>query len=231
MSASATPLTVSVVIAAFDPGPLLEEALTSIAHQRRPADEIIVVDDGTPGDAVADVVRHHAGVQLLRQENAGPAAARNRGMAASTAHTTLFLDADDRLTPGALQALTAAMGDGVDLVYGTIREFVDAERPPAEGTRSARPPRQGRIAGASLIRRALWDRVGPLDPGLPRGEWLDWMHRAEAAGARTVGIDEVVLERRIHGRNRTGAHQDTAAYVAIARAALARRRAADPGGA
>jgi glycosyltransferase involved in cell wall biosynthesis len=97
-----TPL-VSVVVPCFNHGRFLGDALASIGSPRTRT-EIVVVDDGST-DSTPDVV---AGVQTanefrcVRQENAGLAAARNRGLRESRGKYVIFLDADDRLAPGAV---------------------------------------------------------------------------------------------------------------------------------
>lgn len=220
--------TIAVVIAAYDPGPYLDDALTSLATQTRPPDQVIVVDDGTPDDSVVTTVARHPGVTLLRQDRSGPAAGRNRGMRSTTTDHVLFLDADDRLVPTALELLEAALVTGIDLAYGATREFRADDSPPGTGTRDPQPFTLARIAGASLMRASLWHRIGPLDESLARGEWIDWMHRVEAAGTATIAVPEIVLERRLHDRNRTRGSAGRAEYVDVARAALSRHRARPP---
>jgi glycosyltransferase involved in cell wall biosynthesis len=97
-----TPL-VSVVVPCFNHGRFLGDALASIGSPRTRT-EVVVVDDGST-DSTPDVV---AGFQTanelrcVRQENAGLAAARNRGLRESRGRYVIFLDADDRLAPGAV---------------------------------------------------------------------------------------------------------------------------------
>jgi glycosyltransferase involved in cell wall biosynthesis len=82
---------------------LLDETLRTVDAQTEVAVETLVVDDGSPIDP-APVVAAHPRARLLRQPNAGPAAARNLGIRESGGAQLLFLDADDHLMPGALAA-------------------------------------------------------------------------------------------------------------------------------
>ena len=97
------PPVVSIVIPCFNHGRYLGEALASIGT---PAvrTEIIVVDDGSTDETPDVIASFHSANELraVRQQNAGLAAARNRGLAESRGRFVLFLDADDRLAPGAV---------------------------------------------------------------------------------------------------------------------------------
>lgn len=97
---------VSVVIPCWNQEDYVAEAVQS-ARARNFAVEIVVVDDGSTdgsGDAAA-----RAGATVIRQENQGLAAARNRGFAASHGGLVIFLDADDKLLPGAIDAAAGAL--------------------------------------------------------------------------------------------------------------------------
>src|SRR4029079_1843524 len=97
---------VSVVIPCWNQEDYVAEAVHS-ARARNFAVEIVVVDDGSTdrsGDAAA-----RAGATVIRQENQGVAAARNRGFAASHGGLVIFLDADDKLLPGAIDAAAGAL--------------------------------------------------------------------------------------------------------------------------
>src|SRR5689334_15856287 len=79
----------------------LAQALESVFFQSRPPDDVIVIDDGSPdAEAVRRAVTPYGdGVTLVRQENRGAGAARNAGIAATSAEFIAFLDADDRWLP------------------------------------------------------------------------------------------------------------------------------------
>ena len=87
-----------------------------------------------------------------------------------------------------------------------------------------------RVAGALLIRRSVFDRVGPFDPSLHLGETIDWIARADSARISMRMVDTVVLRRRIGTMPNTGVQQAhrRADYLRVIKAALDRRRAGAP---
>ncbi len=110
---SAAPL-VSVVTACRDAAPWLPETLRSVLAQTYPRIEQIVVDDASTDGSPAVVEAYAAAaperVRLLRLDEArGPAHARNRGVEAARGELLLFLDADDLLSPDAVEHLVAAV--------------------------------------------------------------------------------------------------------------------------
>lgn len=100
-AAPATPMTVSVVIPAYNCAAHIERLLSSLRAQTYPRDryEIILVDDGSSDETAALAERaltrwpDGAG-RVLRKPNGGPASARNAGIRASTADVIAFIDAD-----------------------------------------------------------------------------------------------------------------------------------------
>jgi glycosyltransferase involved in cell wall biosynthesis len=94
---------VSIVVPCYNRTRFLGDALASAVAQRYPSLEVVVVDDGSEED-VAAVVSRFPGVRYVRQENRGPGAARNAGLGHTRGEFVVFLDADDRLLPGALAA-------------------------------------------------------------------------------------------------------------------------------
>lgn len=84
---------VDVVIPAHDAAAYLQVTLDSLQQQTLRPRQVIVVDDGSKDDTAGIAERH--GAVCIRQAQAGPGAARNRGVAAATADYVAFLDADD----------------------------------------------------------------------------------------------------------------------------------------
>jgi glycosyltransferase involved in cell wall biosynthesis len=95
--------TVSVIIPTYNRGALLVEAVESALAQRRPPDEILVVDDGSRDDTAARMAAYGERVRYVRQANAGPSAARNHGFRLARGEYLALLDSDDLWTPDRLE--------------------------------------------------------------------------------------------------------------------------------
>jgi glycosyltransferase involved in cell wall biosynthesis len=89
---------VAIVITTYNHASFLEAAIRSALEQSVPADQIIVVDDGST-DHPERVTDQFSAIRSIRQSNAGLSAARNTGWRAATTEFVVFLDADDRLMP------------------------------------------------------------------------------------------------------------------------------------
>lgn len=197
------PARVSLVMPCFNGGLYVAEAINSVLSQSRPPDEIILVDDGSSDDSARRIADFSDRIIYLRQEHSGVCAARNRGVEASSGDLLAFLDVDDLWTEGSLKSLLRLLeADEIGYGFGSVEQFysedLDAR---ARASLSASSLIAGRLAGAMLIRRATWDRVGPFDPSLTAGEMVDWVARANAIGVASRSTDEVVLRRRIHAAN------------------------------
>ena len=121
---------VSVVIACYDHGRYLPDTLASIRAQTYPAIETLVVDDGSRDpDTVRllDALSRDPALRVVRlQQNGGPSAARNAGIAAARGRYVLPVDADNLLLPDAVQTLVAqlaAAGETVGFVYPNLTFF------------------------------------------------------------------------------------------------------------
>ena len=173
MSGAARTL-VSVVIPCFNQAQFLPDSLASVASQTYEPREVLVVDDGSADDPGA-VAGRFEGVRCLRQPNRGTAVARNRGLQQTRGPYVVFLDADDRLLSGALEAGVDALDRDptCGMVYGHVRVFgsgsADCHCPPQTAVKTS----QYRellsrnyiwTPGAVMYRRAAVDGVGGFDP-------------------------------------------------------------------
>lgn len=172
---------VSVVIPAYNAAPFIGRALESVQAQTAGSWEAIVVDDASTDETAALVsamAERDARIRLLASPtNEGPAAARNRAIAASAGRWIAVLDADDAWTPDRLETLLAAAqgGDWDFVADNQIRFDRAAERqsgvmfPAGRGERrldlrslleSEHPRSKARYGYLKpLIRKAALDRL------------------------------------------------------------------------
>ena len=122
---------ISVVIPAYNAGRYIGRAIDSVLAQTRPAEEIIVVDDGST-DHTAEIAGAYGDrIRFIRQENAGASVARNTGIAAATGNWIAFLDADDEWLPEKLRLQTEHLERNPDLTWTTanyVRCYCDSNR-------------------------------------------------------------------------------------------------------
>lgn len=90
---------VSVVIPTFNRARFIGAAVQSIRDQSHACTEIVIVDDGSTDETAQVVATLGEGIRYVKQTNAGPAAARNRGILEATGELVAFLDTDDRWLP------------------------------------------------------------------------------------------------------------------------------------
>lgn len=99
----------SIVIPVYNKADTVLETVRSVLEQSYEDREIIVVDDGSQDDLEMALSSVRENIRLIRQENGGVAAARNRGIEESVGNYICFLDADDIWLPEHLETLSAAI--------------------------------------------------------------------------------------------------------------------------
>jgi glycosyltransferase involved in cell wall biosynthesis len=206
------PPLVSVVIPCWNQAHYLGEAIASVLGQTHPRLELVVVDDGS-GDNSSEVAARFPGVRRVRQPNKGVAAARNRGLVESAGEYVVFLDADDRLLPRALEVGVGRLDAEPEAAFaaGMPRDI-------GRGGKVIREARQPLVtrdhylklleecfiwSGSSLVyRRAALDAVGGFNEGRVAADDYELYLRL-AREFPVLCHEEVVTEYRRHGSNTT----------------------------
>ena len=197
----------------------LAECLASVFAQTLRPTQIIVVDDGSPDREVIDdaVTPYRHRLTLLRQENLGAGAARNRGVQHASTDLVAFLDADDLWCPHLLesQVRLLAQQDGPVLVYangrligdGPLRGMLFMDTAPSTGEPTVDALLSQRctvLTSSVVVQRTALIAAGLFDEALRRGQDFDMWLRVAAAGGRLSYTTEPLVYRRIHDMNLSG---------------------------
>lgn len=216
--------TISVVIPTYNRLAYLREALASVLAQTRPADEILVVDDGSTDGTEEALRAMPAPVRYFRQQNAGPAAARNHGLSEARGDWIAFLDSDDLWVPEKLAAQLEFLEQhpGVDFLFAHMVNFGPHGEDPGPEILDPAVNAYCRANAANLtefldcllqvnpvptstviFRRTKMQQVGCLREDIGYADdyqwWLRW-----ALAARCGFLDRVLEKRRLHGSNIIG---------------------------
>lgn len=217
MSAAA-PL-ISVIVPVFEVASRVAEAIASLRAQTLSDFEALVIDDGSTdgsGEAARAATGDDPRFRVIRQANRGLSGARNTGLAQARGAFIAFLDGDDALEPGFLQALHAAiLREGTDWAACAVRlEFAGGgteDHPAMHGGAAPEAPCRLPLTDArdvarlfpsawnKLYRRALFD-----DLRFPEGSWFEDHEVFWALAARTRAIAWVPGALYRHRRDRPG---------------------------
>ncbi len=201
-------LLVSCIIPVYDCESYLAESIESVLAQKHRPLEVIVVDDGST-DGTGEVIRAFGDrVRGLAQPNAGPAVARNTGLAAARGELIAFNDSDDLWAPDKLAVQMALLAEKpeLDFCVAHVQNFwVDEMKHEADRFKGHRrsEPIAGWVTPTLLARRSAFERVGVMRPELGHGDSADWFLRAREAGLKGELMPDVLLRRRIHATNRS----------------------------
>jgi glycosyltransferase involved in cell wall biosynthesis len=190
---------VSAVITTYNYAEFIREAIESVLAQTLQPDEIVVIDDGST-DATPSIVAEYAarGVRYVRQENAGAAAARNRGLQEARGEFIAYLDADDIWLPGKLAAQVRFLRGRPDAVavsgsyiWWHVRDNLRWQEVVREldRERMARELTVSNVVGnpsMALIRRAALEQAGPFNTELHWGQ--DWEMFIRLARLGVIGM-------------------------------------------
>lgn len=218
---------ISVVIPCNNYGAFLEDAFTSVERQTRPADEIVIVDDGSTdetSDVIAALRLRHSGADLIVVQRAparGAATTFNDAVTASSGELVVILSADDRLSDHYLERMESALADSAtDFAYAEAHMFGAVERVQLAPPFSARELARGNfVNGSAMFRRSLFDSVGGFKPDLPWEDWEFWLHAVDL-GAVGRRVDGCWLEYR---RHEAGSRDTMTRWDALGRHRLLRR--------
>jgi glycosyltransferase involved in cell wall biosynthesis len=207
---------ISVIIATYNRAEFLAETIESVLHQPFPELEVIVVDDGSTDDTEAVLRGYRERLRVISQDNRGPSAARNAGVAHARAPWIAFQDSDDLCAPQHLATLydyvLRHQDCGMVFANGVYLEGPEHNRQTIiPAAKSRRLARDGvRLADlfdksivrlqAALISKRAYEAVGGHDTGLRISMDLDLAFRIFVRYP-VAYLDAVVFYYRKHPGN------------------------------
>lgn len=188
---------VSIIIPAYNAEKYILLTIRSVLEQNYRPLEILLIDDGSTDNTTALVEREAPQVRIIRQANAGVAAARNTGLRLAVGELICFVDADDGWFPGKLAAQVSYLQrhPNVGMVYHSWLvwkpdingHYVDPQQPLHPDTHKIDSERSGWIyhkllldcivhTSTVMMRNQVFKNVGFFDTNLTNGEdynyWL-----------------------------------------------------------
>jgi len=213
---------VSIVVPVYNSEAFLRETLESIFALEYEPFEVIVVDDGST-DGSGAIARSFPAVRYLRQENRGPAAARNAGIAVAEGEFVAFVDSDDLVLPHKLSVQVGYLLEHPE-VTGVMGRQVWITPPP----NAVRDRVWGDLDGVQplsmVIRRQPLLDVGCFDPALRVAEDTDLLVRLREHGYEFLVLPDVVMRRRYHGENLVAGRREAPLPLELLKAKLERER-------
>jgi glycosyltransferase involved in cell wall biosynthesis len=199
----------SIVTVCFNAAATIGDTLASVGAQRCPGVEHVIVDGGSDDGTVELVRRASDSVAAwVSEPDAGIFDAMNKGARLARGRFLWFVNADDRLEPGAVDAVVARLRDGGDpaetILVGETRR-IDADGMPTRIDRYQPPkPRDGEPAHAfphpsTIIPRGLFERLGGFDPRLRIAGDYDLLWRAALLPVPVVTLERVLVAMREGG--------------------------------
>jgi GT2 family glycosyltransferase len=207
----------SILIAAYNSAGTIGDAVESALAQRLPAQEVIVVDDGSRDDLIGALAPYRHRIIFRRQENRGYGSAINAAAATATGEFVAILDADDTYHPRRLEALgrLAAARPDLDIVTTDLHFVVDGrlmgrfyQRNHFETVdQRAAILRTCFVGGCPAVRRNRLLEVGGFDESLRTGQDWDCWIRLILDGAMAGLVDEPLLYYRLHEGSLTASRE------------------------
>ena len=203
-------MSISVVIPAYNASSFLAATLNSILAQTLPADEILVIDDGSKDDTADIAASFGPPVRVIRRANAGQASSRNFGVQQASSEWIAFLDADDLWEPAKLarQIEELARNPAADLCYSGRVEFTEHQGvlqrghvmpvPPPANLRKALLRNTTFMPSSTILRRSTFLAAGGFNAQYKILEDWDLWLRLLRDGTVFAACLEPLLLYRIH---------------------------------
>jgi len=195
---------ISIVLPLYNGKELITKSLDSVLSQTYTHWELIIVDDGSTDDGAGFIATHYPQATLIRQENAGVAAARNTGIKNAHGEFIAFLDQDDEWVSSKLREQWDLLKKDPYCGFVTCNQhFIcyDGVTLPANFSEQLFEEHRALVPSALLIRKHALLSVNMFDESLEVSSDFDLIRRLRKANCKEANVDKLLLKKWFHGNN------------------------------
>lgn len=212
---------ISVIIAAKNASKYIKEAIDSVKQQKVENIEMIVVCDSCTDNTKQ--IAEDSGCKTIEVNFSHIGKTRNAGLKEAKGEYILYVDSDDVMKEdGILNLYNEFLKDNsIEAVFSMSQEFISPELSDTDKAKlKARFDNYfGALAGCSIIKKEVFDKVGTFDEVLKAGDIVEFQIRLQQKNIKVKKIPVVTSRRRLHNNNfgRSNKQQEYKDYITILR--------------
>lgn len=195
---------ITIVMPLYNGKELIKKSLDSIIQQSYTNWELVVVDDGSTDGGAELIASNYPRARILRQENAGVAAARNSGIKHASGEIIAFLDQDDEWVSSKLREQWELLKENPYCSFVTCNQrflCYEGVKLPANFSPQLLEEHRSLVPSALLIRKNALLHVNSFDESLEVSSDFDLIRRLRKADCKEANIDKLLLKKWYHGDN------------------------------
>ena len=199
---------VSIITPTLNPGHRLQRCIESVAAQTYANVEHLVIDAGSI-DGTLELLRSRPNVRWVSEPDEGQADALNKGFRMAAGELLTWINGDDTLEPGAVEAVVKAwQTTGAEWIYGNCEMWEGSKShywdPPGALTETSFDWVCPIAQQGTFFTKRAFEAVGGIDPSFDLSMDYDLWLRFFEAGVRSVYVDEVLGRFEIHDESKSG---------------------------
>ncbi|MBZ4187285.1 glycosyltransferase family 2 protein [Niabella beijingensis] len=195
---------ISIILPLYNGKDLVTKSIGSVLAQTYTHWELLIIDDGSTDGGDAFIRRRFPQATMISQENAGVAAARNKGIQHARGEIIAFIDQDDEWMPDKLREQWEVLKQDPYCAFVTCNQHFACAADtvlPANFSEKLREAHRGLVPSALLIRKQVLQDVNNFDESLDVSSDFDLVRRLRNAGFQEKNVERLLLRKWYHGGN------------------------------
>ncbi len=195
---------ISIIIPLYNGEKLIKQTLDSVVNQTYTYWEVIIVDDGSTDNGTDFIEKNYPDVKIIKQKNAGVAAARNVGVKHASGEIIAFLDQDDEWEVNKLKEQWDYLKKDPYCTFVTCNQRLichEGVTLPANFSEKLMEEHRSFVPSAILIRKHTLLYVNLFDESLEVSSDFDLIRKLRNANCKEANVDKLLLKKWFHGKN------------------------------